>query len=410
VTGPFGPPGRPPAHDPAGRPPAYDAGPLDPLLADPDVTDVLVNAPDEVWVERTGDLERAGTTAFADEESVRRLAVRLASVAGRRLDAAAPFVDAALPDGVRLHAVLHPVALGGTSICLRRPRSQPFTLAGLVHAGGLAPGMAAMLGAVVEARLATVVTGGTGAGKTTLLAALVGMTPERERVVLVEDTAELVVRRLGVVRMEARPANVEGAGAITLRDLVRQALRMRPDRLVVGEVRGAEVVDLLVALNTGHSGGLSTVHANSARELPSRMEALATLAGVDRPALHSLLGAGVDVAVHLCRGPDGIRRVSEVAVACAGRDGLVRIVPALTDPDARAAAGRPALATAPAPATLPPPGGTTIAGCTPGDGHPMLGRLLSEHGVRVPPIADPGLPLGSAGGPGAGSGGGPPRW
>jgi pilus assembly protein CpaF len=235
---------------------------------------------------------------------------------------------------------------------------------------------------VVEARLAAIITGATGSGKTTLLTAMLGMIPEHERVVLVEDTAELVVHRPGVVRMEARPANVEGAGSITLRDLVRQSLRMRPDRLVLGEVRGAEVVDLLVALNTGHTGGLSTVHANSAQELPSRLEALAALAGIDRAALHSLLGAGVDVAVHMRRERNGTRRISEIGVAHAGRDGLVRIVPALTD--------RRALALAPSGAHVS--GGTPAAGatarCVPGDGHGVLRLLIMERGVPAPPPAE----------------------
>jgi pilus assembly protein CpaF len=218
------------------------------------------------------------------------------------------------------------------------------------------------------------------------------MTPETERVVVVEDTTELFAHRTGVVRLEARPANVEGAGAISLRDLVRQALRMRPDRLVVGEVRGAEVVDLLVALNTGHTGGLSTVHANSPRELPQRLEALAALAGIDRAALHSLLGAGVDVVVHMHRDRYGTRRVSEIGVALLGQDGLVRVVPALVDQSTLAPAPGIPWAT-----PLPTFGegnddltfGPLTAGCIPGDGHGALLRLLTERGVWVPPVADP---------------------
>jgi pilus assembly protein CpaF len=343
------------------------AGPLDALLADPSVTDVLVNAPDEVWVERDGQLMRSSVT-FPDDEAVRRLAVGLATATGRRLDSAAPFVDARLPDGTRLHAVLYPVAVDGTCLSLRRPRTRPFTFADLVHAGTLAPGMAATLAAVVDARLATVVTGATGSGKTTMLAAILGTVPTRERIVLVEDTSEILLDRAGVVRLEARPPNVEGAGRIDLRDLVRQALRMRPDRLVVGEVRGPEILDLLVAFNTGHTGGLSTVHANTASELPSRLEALAALAGLDRPALHSLLAAALDVVVHLHRGPDGVRRAWELGVASSGRDGYVSVVPALAHP----------------PRHLDSTGPLPTAGVVAMRGRDALRRRLEQRGVRVP--------------------------
>lgn len=305
------------------------AGPLEPLLRDPMVTDVLVNGPDEVWVDRGAGLVRA-SVRFADEAAVRRLAQRLTATTGRRLDDAAPFADARLPGGSRLHAVLPPVCPTGTCLSLRVPRRSAFTLAELAAAGSLTQPVTALLQELVSARLAFLVSGGTGTGKTTLLSTLLGLADPVERIVLVEDSGELRPDRPHVVRLETRPPNLEGAGAIALRDLVRQALRMRPDRLVVGEVRGAEVVDLLAALNTGHEGGCGTVHANSAGDVPARLEALALAAGLGREALHSQLAAGVHALVHLARDSTGVRRVAEVRVLARGLDGLVTAERALT--------------------------------------------------------------------------------
>ena len=299
------------------------AGPLEPLLRDPAVTDVLVNACDDVWVDRGSGLERVGVR-FPDDAAVRRLAQRLAAPTGRRLDDAQPWVDARLAEGVRLHAVLPPIAPGGTCLSLRVPRTRVFTLAELVTVGTLPADGAALLSRLVSARAAFLVTGGTGTGKTTLLSALLSLAAPGDRLLLVEDAGELAPAHPHVVRLEARPPNLEGAGAVTLRDLVRQALRMRPDRVVVGEVRGAEVVDLLAALNTGHEGGCGTLHANSARDVPARLEALAAVAGLGRDALHSQLAAGLRVAVHLARARDGRRRIAEVCVLVRGADGLVR--------------------------------------------------------------------------------------
>ncbi|MFC8795040.1 TadA family conjugal transfer-associated ATPase [Streptomyces cinereoruber] len=303
-------------------------GPLEPLLADPAVTDVLVSAPDRVWVDRGTGLERA-PVSFPDAAAVRRLAQRLAAVAGRRLDDARPWVDARLPDGTRMHAVLPPVAVGSTCLSLRVVRPRAFSLEELAAAGTVPPGGAPVLRALIDARVSYLVSGGTGTGKTTLLASLLGLVGERERIVLAEDSAELRPDHPHVVRLEARPANQEGAGLVTLRDLVRQALRMRPDRLVVGEVRGGEAVDLLAALNTGHEGGCGTVHANTAADVPARLEALGTAAGLDRAALHSQLGAGLSVVLHLVRDRDGRRRIAEIHVLERDREGLVRTVPAL---------------------------------------------------------------------------------
>ena len=305
------------------------AGPLDPLLADPAVTDVLVNGPDEVWLDRGGGLERATGVRFADRQAVRRLAQRLATAAGRRLDDARPWTDARLPDGTRLHAVLPPVAVGCTHISLRVSRARPFTLPELVRAGSVPERGAALLRAMVRSRLSYVVSGGTGTGKTTLLAALLGLVGAGERLVIVEDSAELRPDHPHVVRLEGRPANQEGAGLVELRDLVRQALRMRPDRLVVGEVRGAEVADFLAALNTGHQGGCGTVHANTAADVPARLEALASSAGLDRAALHSQLAAALDAVVHLARDGTGLRRVAEVRLLRRSADGLVDTEPAV---------------------------------------------------------------------------------
>ncbi|MFH5209450.1 TadA family conjugal transfer-associated ATPase [Antrihabitans sp. NCIMB 15449] len=308
-------------------------GPLDPLLADPATADVLVTGPDAVWVDRGRGLQRSDVT-FADDASVRRLAQRLALSAGRRLDDAQPWVDGRLPGvgntdfGVRLHAVLAPIAHGGTCLSLRVLRPATQGLAALVRSGAMPPEAHELLLRIVSARLAFLVVGGTGAGKTTLLAALLAQVDHGERIVCVEDAAELAPQHPHVVRLVARAPNIEGVGEVTVRDLVRQALRMRPDRIVVGEVRGAEVVDLLTALNTGHDGGAGTVHANSPEEVPARLEALAALGGMDRAALHSQLAAAVQVVLHVHRRADGSRRLVEIGLVQQAANGFVSIEPA----------------------------------------------------------------------------------
>ena len=304
------------------------AGPLEPLLRMEGVTDVLVNGADAVYLDRGHGLELT-EVRFADDDAVRRLAQRLAGLGGRRLDDATPHVDLRLPDGTRLHAVLAPLARPGTTISLRVPRGRAFTLEELVLAGTVHPGGATLLRRVVEARLAFLVSGGTGSGKTTLLSALLGLVDPGHRLVIVEDGSELRPDHPHVVGLESRPANVEGAGEIPMRVLVRQALRMRPDRLVVGEVRGAEITDLLAAMNTGHEGGCGTLHANSAADVPARVEALAVAAGLPRSAAHSQLASAVDVVLHLRRDPDGLRRLVEVGCLERGPDGMVRAVPAV---------------------------------------------------------------------------------
>ncbi|HET7173894.1 MAG TPA: TadA family conjugal transfer-associated ATPase [Nocardioidaceae bacterium] len=303
------------------------AGPLEPLLARPGVTDVLVNGPAEVYVDDGRGLIRT-EVRFPDDASVRRLAQRLAATAGRRLDDASPFVDVPLPDGTRFHAVLAPVARPGTCLSLRVPARAGMSLADLEAAGAVSPDAAAILSALVDSRVPFLVSGGTGSGKTTLLGAMLARVDARHRIVIAEDMRELRPDHPHVVSLEARSANVEGAGGVTLRDLVRQALRMRPDRLVVGEVRGAEVVDLLAALNTGHEGGCGTVHANAPADVPARLEALGVAAGLSREAVHAQVAAGLAAVVHLRRDAGGCRWVSEVGVV--QRAGaLVEVTPAI---------------------------------------------------------------------------------
>jgi pilus assembly protein CpaF len=308
------------------------AGPLEPLLRLDGVTDVLVNGADQVWVDRGAGLEPTGVR-FPDDQAVRRLAQRLAASGGRRLDDASPCVDLRLADGSRFHAVLAPVSRPGTVLSLRVPRSRVFTLAELVTSSAVTTSGAELLEQVVRRRLAFLVSGGTGSGKTTLLNALLSLVPADERLVLVEDASELRPEHHHVVALEARPPNIEGAGEITLRTLVRQALRMRPDRLVVGEVRGAEVVDMLAAMNTGHEGGCATVHANSAADVPSRIEALALAAGMSREAAHSQLFSALDVVIHLGRGVDGRRRVQEIGVVTRNSAEVEVVTGVRFDPD-----------------------------------------------------------------------------
>jgi pilus assembly protein CpaF len=305
------------------------AGILQPLLELPGVTDVLVNSPDEVYLDRGSGLEPAGVR-FADDAEVRRLATRLAASVGRRLDDGSPFVDARLPEGVRVHAVLDCVAESGTCLSLRIPNRRRFTLADWVVRGSMTTQAAELLAGLVAQRCAFLVSGGTGSGKTTLLATLLGLVPPAERIVIAEDSRELNPDHPHCVRMEARPPNTEGRGAITLTELVRQSLRMRPDRLVVGEVRGAELADLLSAMNTGHEGGCGTVHANSAGDVPARLEALGALAGLGRDALHAQLASAIRVLVHVTRAADGRRRLAEISLLAADAQGHCRTIPALT--------------------------------------------------------------------------------
>jgi pilus assembly protein CpaF len=303
------------------------AGPLEELMTS-GVTDILVNGPDEVWVDDGGGLRRVGVR-FESADAVRRLAQRLAAQAGRRLDAAVPYVDARLPNGARLHAVLPPVAPAGACVSLRLPPRRVFTLERLAERGTVTPCGAALLRSLVASRVPFLVSGGTGTGKTTLLSCLLSLVDPGERIVLAEDSPELRPEHPHVVRLQTRPPNIEGSGEVSLEDLVRQALRMRPDRLVVGEARGPEIVSLLGALNTGHEGGAGTLHANGAGDVPARVEALGCAAGLDRAAVHSQLAATRVMVVHLVRDSGG-RRLAELRVLRRGPDGLVDAVPAVS--------------------------------------------------------------------------------
>jgi pilus assembly protein CpaF len=293
---------------------ATGLGPLDPLLADPSVDEVMVNGPGEVWVERAGRVEATGV-AFADAAELMHAIERILAPLGRRVDEASPLCDARLADGSRVNVVIPPLALSGPCLTIRRFRPRGFGLDDLVANGTLPRGLADFLGECVAARACVLVSGGTGSGKTTTLGALSAAIPDGERIVTIEDAAELRLRQRHVVRLESRPANVEGRGEVTIRALVRNALRMRPDRIVVGEVRGAEALDMLMALNTGHEGSLTTVHANSPEDALRRVETLALMAGVGLPhaAVREQVASALDLVVHQARGADGRRRVECVA-------------------------------------------------------------------------------------------------
>lgn len=290
----------------------WHAGPLQSLLEVPGVTDVLVNGPDDAWIDRGFGLERAGVR-FASEAAVRELAVRLASLGGRRLDDASPLVDARMPDGTRLHAALPPVVDGCTSISLRTVRRQALTLDDLVLGGTLAPRIAEVLAALVAAHASLLITGATGSGKTTLLASLLSLVDPAERIVVIEEAGEVNPHHPHLVRLVERRANVEGVGEVPLGRLVREALRMRPDRIVLGECRGAEVRDVLTALNTGHKGGMATLHANAPVDVPARFAALGALAAMDQRATDLHVATAFDAVIHMEKTPNG-RVVTQVAV------------------------------------------------------------------------------------------------
>jgi pilus assembly protein CpaF len=289
-------------------------GPLEILLADPLVEEVMVNGPDRVFVERGGRIEPT-EVAFADEDELRNAIERILAPLGRRVDELSPMVDARLADGSRVNVVIPPLAIDGPAISIRRFGAERPGPDRLVELGTLDPGQRDRLADAVRARRSILVSGGTGSGKTTLLNALSSFVAPTERVVTIEDAAELRLQQPHVVRLESRPAGVEGRGEVSIRDLLRNALRMRPDRIVIGEVRGPEALDLLTALNTGHDGALSTVHANSPRDAVARLETLALMAGLGLPheAIAEQVRRGIDLVVHLQRMPDGSRRVTEIA-------------------------------------------------------------------------------------------------
>jgi pilus assembly protein CpaF len=288
-------------------------GPLEPYLRDQDVTEVMVNGPHSLYVERAGRIEPVDG-AFVDEAHLRRTIDKIVARVGRRVDEASPMVDARLPDGSRINAVVAPLALDGSLLTIRKFATDPFDIDDLISFGTLTPPVAEFLNACVEGRLNVLVSGGTGTGKTTLLNVLSSFIPEEERIVTIEDSAELQLSQEHVLRLESRPPNIEARGEVTIRDLVRNSLRMRPDRIVVGEIRDAAALDMLQAMNTGHDGSLCTVHANTPRDAMARVETMVLMAGVDLPvrAIREQSSSALDLVVHLSRFKDGSRKVTQV--------------------------------------------------------------------------------------------------
>jgi pilus assembly protein CpaF len=288
-------------------------GPLEPYLRDTDVSEIMVNGHDQIYIERAGRLYPAAT-AFADEAHLRRTIDKIVARVGRRVDEASPMVDARLPDGSRVNAVVPPIALDGSLLTIRKFAADPFTAADLVSFGTMTPQAAELLRACVRARLNIVISGGTGSGKTTTLNVLSSFIPPDERIVTIEDAAELQLRQEHVLRLESRPPNLEDRGQITIRDLVRNSLRMRPDRIIIGEVRDAAALDVLQAMNTGHDGSITTVHANSPRDSLARLETMILMAGLDLPqrAVREQMASAIDLIIHQARLKDGTRRITHV--------------------------------------------------------------------------------------------------
>lgn len=288
-------------------------GPLEAFVGDPEVTEVMVNNFETIYVERNGKLYWTGAKFF-NEHQLRRTIDKIVARVGRRVDEASPYVDARLPDGSRVNAIIPPLAIDGPALTIRKFSADPYSASDLVSFGTLTPAVSEFLDACVRGRINALVSGGTGAGKTTSLNVLSSFIPEDERIITIEDAAELKLQQPHVVRLESRPPNIEGRGQVSIRDLVRNALRMRPDRIVVGEVRGAEALDMLQAMNTGHDGSISTVHANSPRDVLSRLETMVLMAGVDLTirAVREQIASAVDVIVHQTRLKDGTRRLTHV--------------------------------------------------------------------------------------------------
>jgi pilus assembly protein CpaF len=289
-------------------------GPIDVLLRDPAINEVMVNGPDHIYVERNGKIVQTDVR-FVDEPHVRRIIDKIVSQVGRRVDEATPMVDARLPDGSRVNVIIHPLAIGGPFMTIRRFAADPYQVHDLVTFGTITEQVANFIDACVRGRLNVVVSGGTGTGKTTMLNVLSSFIPPDERIITIEDAKELQLQQPHVLCCEARPSNIEGKGEVTIRDLVRNSLRMRPDRIVVGEVRGAEALDMLQAMNTGHDGSITTVHSNSPRDTLSRVETMSLMAGMDLPVrvIREQMSSALDLIVHLTRLRDGTRRVTHVS-------------------------------------------------------------------------------------------------
>ncbi|HEX8293657.1 MAG TPA: CpaF family protein [Pyrinomonadaceae bacterium] len=292
----------------------FGLGPLEPLLADPEVCDILVNSPKKVYVERRGKLELT-SVEFKDDEHLMRVIERIVSTVGRRIDESSPMVDARLTDGSRVNAIIPPLSLDGPVLSIRRFGAEPLRMASLIEKNALTKDMADMFEMCVRARLNVLISGGTGAGKTTLLNALSSYIPDDQRIVTIEDSAELQLQQPHVVRLETRPPNIEGRGEVTQRDLVKNALRMRPDRIVIGEVRGGEAIDMLQAMNTGHDGSLTTVHANTPRDALARLETMIQMTGMrlsDR-AMRQQVASALDLVIQAARLSDGTRRITSIS-------------------------------------------------------------------------------------------------
>ena len=289
-------------------------GPLEPLLQDPDIADILVNGPNQVYIEKHGKLERT-EVAFKDDDHLMSVIERIVSKVGRRVDESSPLVDARLPDGSRVNVIIPPLSLDGPAVSIRRFGISPLKMENLIEYQSLTEEMARTFGAMIKARLNILVSGGTGAGKTTLLNILSASIPDTERIVTIEDSAELILQQEHVVRLETRPPNIEGKGTVTQRDLVRNALRMRPDRIIVGEVRGGEALDMLQAMNTGHDGSISTIHANSPRDALARLETMVLMAGYDLPAraIREQMSSALNVMIQVARLSDGTRKIVKVS-------------------------------------------------------------------------------------------------
>jgi len=285
-------------------------GPLEPLLHDMDISDILVNGPGSVYIEKFGKLEKTNTV-FRNDAHLMQIIDRIISKVGRRIDEASPYVDARLPDGSRVNAIIPPIALDGPAISIRRFGKEYLKMSDLLSLGSLSPQAAEVLQGAVKSRINIIISGGTGSGKTTMLNVLSDSIPSRERVVTIEDSAELHLKQDHVVRLETRPPNIEGRGEVTQRNLVRNALRMRPDRIIVGEVRGGEALDMLQAMNTGHDGSVSTVHSNSPRDALSRLETMVMMAGMDLPqrAIREQIASAISIVIQLARLSDGARKV-----------------------------------------------------------------------------------------------------
>jgi pilus assembly protein CpaF len=292
----------------------FGLGPLEPLLADPTISDILVNSPQNIYIERRGKLERTSVT-FKDDEHLMRVIERIVSSVGRRIDESSPMVDARLSDGSRVNAIIPPLSLDGPVLSIRRFGAEPLRISKLIEIGALTKDIADMFEMCVSARLNVLISGGTGAGKTTLLNALSAYIPEDQRIVTIEDSAELQLQQPHVVRLETRPSNIEGRGEITQRDLVKNALRMRPDRIVIGEVRGGEAIDMLQAMNTGHDGSLTTVHANTPRDALARLETMIQMTGMklSERAMRQQIASALNLVIQAARLSDGTRRVVSIS-------------------------------------------------------------------------------------------------